>query len=176
MQTIGSHTTKERYQRLSVKVRILREIQRRIIVKDWTFLTVNWGKVQREPIPEEYDGQNGPVLALLSGFDSYALTGHHSQNTADMVMEFAILPGDEEEPSDVLELIAADLVQLFGGEQKLEEGGKGSGGETLTAMFEPVSFETETTRDDDSPCVRGFLTFKMIYRHLRNNPFGRVGA
>lgn len=169
MQTIGSHMTKERYDQISVKVRILREVYRRIKTKDWRFATVNWAHVQRHPLQDDYDGSDGPVLALVDGVEEFGVTGTGYQNEVAFTMEFSLCPGDKEEPSDMLNLIAADLISHIAGDHTLEEGGKGSGGDKLACGFYPETFEPEIV--EGAPAVRGYLTWKLRYRHATHRPF-----
>ena len=172
MQTLGSHMTKERYNRWSVKARILRELRRRIESEDWQYKTVVWGVVQQHPINDGYDGSSGPVLAILDGLDEFAVTAGPYQNTCTLTFEFAVVPGEEEEPSTMLNLIMAELVEVMAGDHTLEEGGHGSGGEKLACGFYPQSFEPEI--EEGAHSVRGFLTWELRYRTKMHRPHERA--
>lgn len=169
METIGSHMTRDRYSRWAVKARLLREVRRRIEAEEWTYKTVQWGVVQQHPINDDYDGSSGPVLAILDGLDEYSTNAHTYQNLCDLTFEFALVPGEKEEPSTMLNLIAADLVEVMAGDHTLEEGGHGNGGDKLACGFYPQTFEPDIT--EGGVIVTGILTWQMRYRTKAHKPF-----
>lgn len=169
MQTLGSHMTAERYNRWTVKARLLRELRRRIESKDWRYATVEWGVVQQHPINDDYDGSSGPVLAILDGPDDFTERNAHTyQNRCQVMFEFALVPGEKEEPSIMLNLIAGELIEVMAGDHHLEEGGKGSGGAKMACGFYPDLFEPEI--EPGGVVVRGFLTWTMQYRTKLHRP------
>lgn len=169
MQTLGEHIPQDRYTKLTVKVRLLREIERRLKAEDWSFKTVVWQNVQRHPINDDYDGRDGATLAVVDNFEEFTTDAHKSQAECLVLFEFALKPGAEEEPSDLLNLIQGEIVSLLGGQHTLEEGGTGTGGAKLACGFRPTNFEPEI--EEEAEVVRGTLTFALSYRYRNHDPF-----
>lgn len=169
MQTLGTAASPERYARFTIKERILREIERRLVSRDWSFATVQWDKIVRYPIPEDYQGRSGPVLALIDGMENFGITTTGYQNECEIQLEFGILPGAEESGSTLLNLILGDLLERVVGDHKLREGGKEDGQE-LSCTFYPESFEP-SLETAPGQVVRGLLTMKLTYRHKTHKPF-----
>lgn len=155
------------YGRTSVRERIVAEIYRRLKTNDWTLKTEPWRHIQRTPIDAEYDGGRGSILALVDGAEEFGVGGQRTQNTVQIDIEFALIPGEKEEDATVLNLICAELVELFGGEHTLAEGGDGA---SLSCTFYARSFEPEY-RDGVSQTARGLVTFEMQYRTRVGKPF-----
>lgn len=169
MQTLGAYEAPERYTRLSVKVRILREIKRRLESAEWRYKTVTWSRVVRTALTDDFDPAQGPTLSVRCGLDEYGTTATKYQNRCTLNMDFALIAGENEEPEDVLNLIAADLVEVMAGDHHLEEGGKGSGGDKMACGFYPQTFEDEIVEGD--PVIRGYLTWEMRYRTGTHRPY-----
>ena len=172
MQTIG-HEIATRYDRISVKERIIAEIKRRLDTKDWSFSTVNWGRIQRFALPDDYDGKAGPVLCILDGEESFGGNAQTYQNTVSITFEYAVKPGVNEEPSTLLNLIMAELVEVFGKNHRLREGGEDSDGEYLSCSLVPRSYEPDIIEGE--PTVRGLLYFELIYRVRTHDMYTPVG-
>lgn len=168
MQTIGGVTSGLRYERLSVKERALRELVRRIEREEWTFKTVQWGIVQRRPIPEDYRGTKGAALAILDGTEVLGGNMQSAENSVEVMFEFFVTPGKDEEPSTVLNLIAAEIIDILSGEHSLTEEGSG---DALALSLYARSYTPDIDGFRPNSPVNAVITFDMRYRHRKNRPF-----
>lgn len=171
MRTLGTAASPERYARLTIKERILREISRRLETKDWTFATVQWEKIVRFPIPDDYRGL-GAILSVLDADEEFGVTTTGYQCTCEILLDYVLTPGAGETASSVLELVKGDLIERLAGHHALREGGDNGTGEELSCTFLPVRYQPMVPDNHEGP-ARAMLTMNLVFRHETHRPFNR---
>lgn len=174
MQTIGqmvSETAPNRYATLSIKNRILLEIQRRLQTNEWALQTVKqWDKVVIGELEDEEDDALHAAIGVFDGQEDINYTAQKYENSFDVIFEFQVRPGEKEVPRVMLNQIQADIVETIAGDDKLREGGDG---EQLAASMKAIAYEPDVVPDE---VPRGLLTFRCTYRHVTHRPRQGVGT
>jgi hypothetical protein len=167
-QTIGGLTASLRYERISVKERALRELALRLTREDWTFKTVQWTLVTRTPIPRDFKGTHGAAIAVVDGDETYGGNVQSAENSVEVMIEFFVSPASDEEPSTVLNLISAEIIDVLSGEHTLTEDGTG---DTLALSLYARRYSPDMEGYQSGGTVNAVIVFEMRYRHRKNHPF-----
>lgn len=169
MQRIGSIAPPTRYERLSVKERILHQLVLRIQREDWQFKTVQWRTVQRKPPTDAQLRGREPVLSIVDGEEAFDRTNTTAgEATVEVAMEFAIPMGSDEEPSTVLNLVAAELIEILSGDHNLNDEATG---EQLSLSLYARGFTPDYDAVAEKMNPIGLVMFDLRYRFRKNKPF-----
>lgn len=121
-------------------------------------------------MPGDYDGSKGSLLALLEGTEELDVTAAQRQPTFSLFATFAIPLADGETAQSVANNAAAELADALHGDHRLEEGGDGTGGETLACGFKALRIEPNLTELVDN-CAAGTVEYQVRYRTKPGNLF-----
>ena len=152
----------------SIRERLVLEIIRRLEANQ--FSTVSWSKVIRTEIPEDYDASHGSLLSVLEGREELGVNTSNRQNQLTLFLSFAIPLADREEPQGVANNAAAEIVKALHGNQAMEEGGEGSGGQVLAATFKAITVDPNLNEDMDN-CGAATVEFDVQYRTQAHDLF-----
>lgn len=169
MVQVGPPGTR-RYEFLSVKERAVAEFVRRIRDKEWRFNTITWDKVSRLPLPRDVRSIRSAQIRITDGIERFG-EGSNTQtmeNTVDLMVEVAVPIGTDEEPSTVLNLVCAEVLDLFLGEHELFEEGAG---EQLAISLYPREYVPDLETFATTGAATAMLSFEMRYRTRRRQPF-----
>lgn len=170
MQTIGTIAPPSRYERLPVKERALEQLKLRIEKQDWTFNTVKWTSVQRKPAtPAQLKAKNVSVLAIVDGEEAFDRSNTQAgEATVEVAMEFSVgALGRDEEASTVLNIVAAEIMEVLSGDHKLED----DNGDQLAVTLYARSFTPDYDAVNEGMNPIGLVIFDMRYRFRKNKPF-----
>lgn len=168
MQTIAD-IQRQRYERLPIKERILRQLVLNIKSKEWEFKTVNWDRISRDPLPDSVKLSTGSRLTIIDGVDEYSRSNTQAgENTVEIAFEFTVDIAKEETASTVLNIVQAEIVEILSGDHQLVEEGTG---EPLSLSLYATQFQPDYDAVADKQQPRGLLMFDLRYRFRKNKPF-----
>lgn len=153
----------------SIRERIIREIIRRIETK--AFDNVAFDRITRGEIPDDYNGGQGSILAVLEGRETFGATAARaSENDLEVFLSFAVPLADGEVAATVSNNVSAELVKALAGQHQMQEGGDG---DALSCIVQAVASEPNVLADGDE-CATGIVEYRLKYRTNARDPFAAV--
>lgn len=159
-------STEERYEKLPIKVRALRQIYWRIKREDWTFKDIRVRKVLRHPIRDKTVPSGEAVISIFDSVEDFGRNTQTEENSVEIVFEMLAYVGEDEEPSDVINVLMTQVIGYLYGQHSLEE----PGGESVGLTFRPVSFVPDYDMWMRGEPVLGTLRMQLKYRTRKNLP------
>ena len=175
--TLGQMQTardlQDKFEELPVKERALRQFVLRLSGEDWTYKVVPVGKVQRRPIVDRVLNGGGAIISVVDGDETFsAKNTNTAENNLTITVAFLLPVATDEEPSTLLNLFAADVLQLLSGQFNLTEEGSG---QNLSVNVQPTAFSPYYDEVGQTKTVYGEFQFLLIYRHQQRRPYSPAG-
>lgn len=149
----------------SIRERIIQEVIRRIGAN--AFANVSFDRIIRGELPDDYSGEQGSVLSVLEGRESFSPSATAMQCELEVFFAYAVPLAPGEEGQTVSNNVAGEIVKALSGQHQMQEGGAG---EALSGTFAPVAIEPNVMADSDE-CAAGSVEFRLQYRTKAHDPF-----
>lgn len=172
-QSQDAHEERDRFEELPVKERALRQFVSRLRNEDWTYKAVPVGKVQRTPLTDRVAPEGRALIAVVDGNEDFNnVTTQTRDNNLTVTVEFVLPVAADEEPSTLLNIFAADVLQILSGQHNLTEEGTGT---DLSVNVKPLNFSPYYDEVGQTKTVYGEIQFLVIYRHRQHRPYDPAG-